>query len=39
MLVNKNIIEELLNDAGYLITEKAKRYVREQKVRIIKKVN
>ena len=38
MLVNKNIIEELLNDAGYLITEKAKRYVREQKVRIIKTI-
>lgn len=38
MLVNKNIIEELLNDAGYLITEKAKRYVIEQKVRIIKTI-
>ena len=27
MLVNSNIIEELLEDAGYSRTEKAKKYI------------
>lgn len=35
MLVNSNIIEELLEDAGYSRTEKAKKYAKEQKVRIM----
>ncbi len=38
MLVNYNIIEELLEDAGYEKTEKAKEYVKEQKVKIIKTI-
>lgn len=36
MLVNNNIIEELLDDAGYSRTEKAKQYVKERKVRVMK---
>ena len=36
MQVNKNIIEELLNDAGYLITERAKKITNEQKIRVTK---
>ena len=35
MLVNSNIIEELLEDAGYSRTEEAKKYAKEQKVRIM----
>ena len=38
MLVNSNIIEELLEDAGYSRAEKAKRYAKEQKVRIMKTI-
>lgn len=38
MLVNNNIIEELLDDAGYSRAEKAKQYARERKVRIMKTV-
>ena len=38
MLVNSNIIEELLDDAGYSRAEKAKRYAKERKVRIMKTI-
>ena len=38
MLVNNNIIDGLLEDAGYLRAEKAKRYVKERKVRIEKTI-
>ena len=38
MLVNSNIIEELLDDAGYSRAEKAKRYAKERKIRIMKTI-
>ena len=38
MLVNHNIIEELLDDAGHSRAEKAKQYARERKVRIMKTI-
>ena len=38
MLVNDNIIEELCDDAGYTRTEKAKKYTKQGKVRIIKTI-
>ena len=38
MLVNSNIIEELLDDAGYSRAEKAKQYAKERKVRIMKTI-
>ena len=38
MLVNSNIIEELLDDAGYSRSEKAKKYAKERKVRIMKTI-
>ena len=38
MLVNSNILEELLDDAGYSRAEKAKRYAKERKVRIMKTI-
>ena len=38
MLINNNIVEGLLEDAGYSRAEKAKRYVKERKVRIEKTI-
>ena len=38
MLVNSNIIEGLLDDAGYSRAEKAKQYAKERKVRIMKTI-
>ena len=36
MLINKNLLQELYEDAGYERTKKAKEYVREGKIDIIK---
>ena len=36
MLVNSDIIEELLDDAGYSRAEKAKQYTKERKIRVTK---
>ena len=38
MLVNNDIIEALLDDAGYSTAEKAKLYAKEKKVRILKTI-
>ena len=38
MLVNNDIIEALLDDAGYSKAEKAKLYAKEKKVRILKTI-
>ena len=38
MLVNNDIIEALLDDAGYSKVEKAKLYAKEKKVRILKTI-
>ena len=38
MLVNENILEELIYDAGSSRAEKAKKYVEEARVRIMKTV-
>ncbi len=38
MLINDNIIEELIIDAGYARAEKARKYAKDGKIRIIKTI-